>query len=170
MKQIPAMIFAIIIGFNSFAQHKSHISLDMGSILKGESINLSAGYGFSSRWSVSWKTEMNMQILRAEHDKEYMAHISEFSDNTVKSSPPYGNSISIQYWPDSVYEGAWLEAGCRCTEKFKADCVIGVGYMIHVWKGLKTVLSYQTDLLSSLKEGRSSGTGLTLGIYWIITY
>ena len=160
----------MLIGLNSFAQQKSHISLDMGSIFRSKSIHLSAGYGFHGRWSVSWKTDMSTQTLRMEQDNEYMDHISEFSDDIMTSSLPYGNSVSIQYWPDSVYEGAWLEAGCWCSDKFQTDCIIGAGYMIPVWKDLKAVLSYQTGLLSSLKEGKPSGAGLTIGISWIITY
>ena len=164
------MIFAMTIGLSCPAQHKSCIGIDAGSTIMTGSVNLSAGYGFCSRWSVSWKAELNAGILKAGHDREYADHLAEFNASTETEQMPYGNSIMLQYWPDSIYEGIWLETGCRCSGILRTDCMIGVGYMISVWKGLKASLSYQASLLESLREGKPSEAGLTIGIYWTITH
>ncbi len=170
MKRISVVILAMTIGMSGFAQYKSHIGVDVGSMMMGNSVNLSAGYGFCGRWSVSWKVEIGTKMLDREYDSEYKDHIAELEDNAGTVSLPSGNSISIQYWPDSIYNGAWVETGCRCTYGRQADCMIGAGYMIPIWRGMKAVLAFQTDLLASLREDRSAGTGLTIGICWIITY
>lgn len=164
------MILALTIGLTSLAQHTSCIGIDAGGMIRGGDVNLSAGYGFCSRWSLSWKAELNAGIFKAGHDREYADHLAEFNASTETEQMPYGNSIMLQYWPDSIYEGIWLETGCRCSGMLRTDCMIGVGYMIPVWKGLKASLSYQASLLESLREGKPSEAGLTIGIYWTITH
>lgn len=171
MKRITSLIFAMTIGLSCLAQNKSCIGIDAGSMIRGCGMNISAGYGFCMRWSVSWKAELNADIFKGRHDQEYMEHSSEFDAISETKLLPYGNSIMLQYWPDSIYKGAWLETGCRCTlDKLHTDCVIGAGYMIPVWRGLKASLSYQMSMLESLQESKLSGTGLTIGIYWTITH
>lgn len=170
MKRILTMIFVITIGINCLAQHKSCVGIDAGSLIRRGAMNISAGYGFSDRWSISWKFETGTQLFNSGHDIEYKEHLEELSDNPETYYQAYGSSIHLQYWLDSIYAGVWLETGCRCTDRVRADCVIGAGYMIPVWKGLKAALSYHASLLESFREGKPSGTGLTIGIYWTITH
>ena len=170
MKRISAMIFALTIGLSCLAQHTSCIGLDAGGMIRGGGVSISAGYGFCSRWSVTWEAELSAGIFKGGNDREYTEHMAEFDVSAETEPLPYGNSIMLQYWPDSIYEGIWLEAGCRCTDRIRTDCVIGAGYMIPVWKGLKASLSYQASLVESLREGKPSGAGLTIGIYWTIRH
>ena len=170
MKRISAIIFTIAIGGGCLAQQKSCLGIDAGRIVREGGISISAGYGFSRRWSASWKMELDARVFESEYDSEYREHLGEFNGPGNQEQPTRGNSITLQYWIDSIYEGAWIEAGCRCTDRMQADCVIGAGYVIPVWKGLKATLSYQTSLLESFRQGKPSGAGLTIGISWIITH
>ena len=169
MKRISVIIAALLIGTCCTAQHRAAIGTDLGSMIRNGIMNLSAGYGFKERWSVTWKTGIGIGNYTKDEDSEYNEHLSEFVTPRKSRKLIKENCISIQYWFDKAYDGAYLETGCRSGTDIEADCTIGAGYCIHIWKGLTAVLSYETDLLDSFNEDKPTGPGLSIGLRWVIT-
>lgn len=168
MKRISAIFLCLLIGTAAFPQHKVEIGTDLGRMLKKGVLNISAGYGFSDRWSLSWTADICTRLPKKEDSIEHEMHMAEFEVMNDKRSGICSSMMAVRYWPAGTYEGVWMEAGCRCTEGTGADCCIGVGYSIPIWRGLTAGLSYGADILASLRESKPSGNGLTIGIFWII--
>ena len=162
---MSAIIFTLITGFTCLAQHKVNIGLDIGPILKNGSIGLYAGYGFG-KWSASYSAETG--IVRKSVDMEYEEHLSEFTETYKSEISICRHQVSVCYWLDETYKGAYLEIGCRSGVKIKADCTLGIGYNIPVWKGLSISLSYDTDLMASIRSGKAEGKGAGLSVCWTI--
>lgn len=160
------MISAILLCICGHAQPRFSLGIDLGSLIRSGGITVTAGCGFSSRWSVTWKAESGISPFSAKGDNEYDEHLGEFEIRREKTQSVRNSSIEFQYWTGSTFEGIYLEAGVRCTQDMMADCCIGAGYCIPICKGLCTIISAGTDILSTLREGKSSGTGLSIGVYW----
>ena len=168
MKRISAMIIFIMMGTGVFAQGRSVLGIDIGDMMRNRRMNISAGYGFSDRWSASWKVEIDTDAFATDNDSEYNAHLGEFIGTKEKSGLPCSCCLSVRYWPVHAYEGLYLETGCRYTEDIDTDCIIGAGYFIPITKGLKLALSYETCLTDRFRENRQTGPGITLGLFLII--
>ena len=168
MKRISAIFLGLLIGTAAFSQHKVAIGTDLGRMLKNGSLNISAGYGFSGRWSVSWTADIAVWDILKKENSEHEMHLAEF-DALQEHTPVARNYMTaVRYWPAGTYDGVWMEAGFRCSEDARADCCIGIGYSIPIWRGMMAVLSYGADILTSSREGKPSGNGLTIGIFWTI--
>lgn len=168
MKRISVIFAALLMGTYCLAQHRTAIGTDLGPMIRSGILNLSAGYGFKERWSVTWNTGIGMGNHMKDGDTEYDAHLSEFDMPRESRKQIKESCISIQYWFDRTFDGAYLETGCRSGTDIVADCMIGAGYCIHIWKGLTAVLSYESDLLASLQEEKPTGSGLSIGLRWVI--
>lgn len=166
MKRIYAITFILFMGISVPAQHKGAIGTDLGKMIGNSIINISAGYGFASRWSATWHTEINTEPFCKEADQEHEEHKEEFIEPQERRETTYRNSLSVEYWTYTTYEGFFLKTGCRCGTDL--ECIIGAGYFIPIWRGMKAILSYENDILASLRGGKPTGTGITIGIYWII--
>ena len=148
------MISAVLLCICSHAQPRFCLGIDLGSLIRNGGITVTAGCGFSSRWSVTWRAESGICPFSAKEDNEYEEHLGEFEVPREKAQ--------------SIRNSSYLEAGVRCTQDMRADCCIGAGYCIPICKGLCTIISAGTDILSTLREGKASGTGLSIGVYWTI--
>lgn len=162
------MIYAVLLCTCSHAQPGFCLGIDLGSLIRNGGTSITAGCNFSSRWSVTWRVEGGIRLSPAEEDTEYVEHLGEFGIHRGKAQSIRNSSIGFQYWTDSAFEGVYLETGVRCTQDMRADCCIGAGYCIPICKGLGTIISVGTDILSTLREGKASGTGLSIGVYWTI--
>lgn len=168
MKRISAVILVLTAGLTCLARHKVAIGTDLGDMMMRRTVGICAGYEISDRWTVTWKAGIGIRKSHPEHDNEYSEHQAEFSVPEESRQIPYGSTICLQYWPDNAYDGIFLGAGYRCSERAKADCTLAIGYAIPIWRGLRMTLAYETDLLASFKEEKPAGNGLTIGICWII--
>lgn len=162
------MISAVLLCICSHAQPRFCLGVDLVSTIRSGGITVTAGCGFSSRWSVTWRAESGICPFSAKEDNEYDEHLGEFEIGREKTQSIRNSSVGFQYWTGSTFEGAYLEAGVRCTQDMRADCCIGAGYCIPICKNLCTIISAGTDILSTLREGKASGTGLSIGVYWTI--
>ncbi|MBO7192622.1 MAG: hypothetical protein J6V17_04455 [Bacteroidales bacterium] len=164
---MSAIIFTLITSFTCLAQHKVSIGIDIGQIMNSGNIGLHAGYGFAEKWSASYSVETD--IVKNSTDIEYENHLSEFTEIQSPEISACNHLLSVYYWFDETYKGAYLEFGCRSGEKIRTDCTLGIGYNIPIWKGLSIVLSYGTDLIASMKSGKTEGKGAGLSICWTIS-
>ena len=168
MKRISAVILALTLGMTCLARHKVAVGTDIGNIMKKGMADIYVGYEINERWTVTWKTGIDIKRSRPEYDIEYSEHQAEFSTPDENPQIPYDSTICLQYWMDNAYDGFFLGAGCRSTAHVKADCTLSLGYAVPIWSGLRMTLAYETDMLASFKEGKAAGTGFTIGICWII--
>lgn len=169
MKRITAMIAALIYGLTCLAQDKVALGLEVSSLLYDSSICIAGGHGFSSKWSAEFSVQIKGGQGGTGKDKEYMDHLAEFHD------VPYENEdteaycrMSVRYWLKETYERAFIGIGCRCSKAKKPDCTIDLGYCIPLRKSMRLAIHYGMDLIATSREGKASGQGIAIGIYWTI--
>ena len=169
MKRTISIISAVLYGISSLAQDKAALGLEVSSLLYDGSICIAAGHGFSSKWSAEFSTEIKGWPEGRDEDKEYMDHLAEFDD------VPYAHEdteaccrMSVRYWMNETYKGAFVGIGCRCARDRSPDCTLDIGYSMPVRKNLILALHYGTDLIATYKEGKAAGQGIAVGLYWTI--
>ena len=150
------MISAILICVSGLCQHRSTIGVDIGRIISTSSINISAGLGFSDKWSASWRSEIDISHLNRKENREYLEHLAETDEIQTKEKVFQNSSIAFQYWVSKPFEGAFLETGIMEKKSTKAIPILGIGYFMPMWKGIRGCISYR------------SGSELSFGIYWTI--
>lgn len=168
MKRISAILSAFILCCCGHAQPVFSLGIDVGSFLKTSGMNISAGCGFSRKWSVTWRADTDISGLFRKDRSEYEEHTGEFATPMKRSSILKNSRIGFRYWPESIYEGAYLETGLKCTEDVRADCCIEAGYCIPICRRLCAMMSLRTDILQAVQEDNLNGTELCIGIYWTI--
>ena len=168
MKRISAIVYALFMGTNAFAQYSCALGTDLAAILQTGGVNISAIGRINTRWTASWKAEISIAPFLDEEDIEYDEHHGEFIEAHQREPVLHNSSIGLEYWPQGTFQGAFLETGIKCREDTEADCYMSIGYCIHVYKGFCTIMSYGTDILATLRSGKPSGAGLGIRIYWTI--
>lgn len=167
MKRICVIILSFIAASAS-AQNMPFIGIDAGGTIRTGETAFSAGYGFHEHWSASWEIGVDLSEIMTVSDSEQKEHLGEFEESSEKASSFRRSVISAQYWIDRTFQGAYIKAGAMVGRNFKADCMIGIGYFIPVWKGIRASFEYETGILDPTREDRISGKGITIGICWII--
>ena len=162
------IISALIIGISGYAQHQTSLGISIGSVLKAGQIGIMGSYGFADNWSASYSGEIDIRMPEKKVNPEYEEHISEFGRSSGYDIPLRNHHISASYWPERVFKGLYMEIGFRCKDSIKADCTLGAGYCIPIWKGLSITFSYGTDLIASFESGTSEGWGANIHVNWII--
>lgn len=165
---MSAMILGLLIGLNTLAQYRCVLGTDLTAVLKTGGVNVSVRGRIGARWSASWRTELSLDSIRSDEDMEYVEHHGEFTVGYHREPVPHSSRAGLEYWPAGTFRGTYLGAGMKSTQDTEADCYMDIGYCIPVGKGLCAILSYGTDILATLRNGKPSGTGLGLGIYWAI--
>lgn len=156
MKRMLTMISAFLICVSGHCQRKCAIGIDLGRIIYTSGVNLSAGLGFTDKWSASWQSEIDLTPLRSKENQEYLEHLSQTDETNTREKIFQNSSIAFQYWINRPYEGAYLETGIMEIKNTKASHIIGFGYFMPVWKGLRGCISYRC------------GSVLSLGLFWTI--
>ncbi|MBR5835853.1 MAG: hypothetical protein IKY66_06775 [Bacteroidales bacterium] len=168
MKSILTVIFVLLIGECAAAQHKAAAGIDLTGIIRSKSLNISASYGFTESWSASWMSSIDLSLLKDEESQEEEEHRSEFSHTQTEIQMTGSHSLTFQYWPGNVFTGTYMTAGIKRIGDGKTDCIVGAGYCIPVWKGLRMNISYETDIISSFQDKAPTGRGLHIGIQWTL--
>lgn len=150
------MISAFLTCASGLCQHRCAVGIDLGRIIYTSGANISAGLGFTEKWSASWMSEMNLSPLQRKENPEYMEHLSQIDEVRERKKIFQNNSIAFQYWIDSPYEGAYLETGIMENNSTKVCHIMGFGYFMPVWKGIRGCISYRYN------------SGFSFGIYWTI--
>ena len=156
MKRMLTMISALLICASGLCQQRCAIGTDIGRIIQTSGINISAGLGFTEKWSVSWMSEMDFTPLYGKKNNEYLEHLSQTDEVRTKEKVFQNNSIAFQYWVSRPYEGAYLETGIQVTNNTKAGHILGFGYFMPICNGIRSCVSYRCS------------SGLSFGIYWTI--
>lgn len=150
------MISAFLICVSGLCQRRCAIGIDLGRIINTSGVNLSAGLGFTDKWSASWQSEINLTPLHGKENQEYMEHLVQSDEARTKEKIFQNSAIAFQYWINRPYEGAYLEAGVMEIKNTKASHIIGFGYFMPVWNGIRTCISYRY------------GSTLSFGLFWTL--
>lgn len=118
--------------------------------MKTGGIEVVIGQELAKHWSVeaSRVFELNMVLPRpsqetAEHYKN-IGHVKERATNS--GSDLLTGNIRIAYWPDEVYSGITMMAGCRYGIRNGLRGSIKAGYAICLWKGLRCTIAYDRSI------------------------
>ena len=156
MRVLPVIYAVLFIGTCASAQnHKAAVGIDIGRLIRTEVAEVSASYGTPGRWTAIWAVGFETGDIPRKENKEYLEHLSEFEAVQKKQEYPASYGFGAQYWPRSIYEGPYLEAGIRCSKDGKADWHLGFGYCIPIWQQIRAVISYGTEDV------------LSIGVYWV---
>ena len=164
MRRISAIVYALLIAVSSFAQYSCALGTDMAAVMQTGGVNMTAIGRIGSRWSVSWRSEISIESILYTKDVEYEEHHSEFVQTFRRGKVLHNSSIGMEYWPHGTFHGTYLGTGLKSLEDTEADCYMSIGYCIHIYKGLCMIMSYGTDILATMRNGKPSGTGLGIKI------
>jgi hypothetical protein len=168
MRRISAIVYALFIAVNAFAQYSCALGTDLAAVMQTGGVNMTAIGRIGSRWSVSWRSEISIESILGTKDVEYEEHNGEFIQPYHRSEVAHNSSIGVEYWPHGAFQGAYLGTGLTCLEDTGTDCYMSIGYCIQIYKGLYTIMSYGTDILATMRSGKPSGAGLGIRLYLAI--
>ena len=168
MRRISAIVYALFIAVNSFAQYSCALGIDLAAVMQTGGVNITAIGRIGSRWSVSWRSEISIESILDTKDIEYEEHHGEFIKPYQRGKVLHNSSIGVEYWPHGTFQGTYLGTGLTCLEDIRADCYMSIGYCIHIYKGLCAIMSYGTDILATTRNEKPSGVGLGIKILLVI--
>ena len=159
----------IILTYPILCQAQTAVGLEISSLLFKE-VQMGIGHRIAEHWSISANAGMNLKTLKRHMNSEETAHNESFPPASMPQERSFSHreSISLCYWPQCVFNGAFLSVGGEYKEGAGLDANAGVGYMFSIWKGLKGAIRYETGLITTAKNNKMSADGLSIGIYWNI--
>ncbi|MBR5300285.1 MAG: hypothetical protein IKU36_08570 [Bacteroidales bacterium] len=131
-------------------------------------LSIEAGYAFSRHWSAegcAWKDFPANERL----SQEEKLHNTLLDKATWAPAGQKGDGVRAEvcYWPSQAFSGLFLSTGCMFEVQKKADGCIGIGYMMHIWKGMAMSMSLKTGI-SELMAGSDKLTEhIDIGINYI---
>lgn len=167
------LLLTLALATCSHAQRQSGMPSCMAGLDIGSLINeLHAGITISWKISGHWSAEGYGSTCLKHHDKssgEELMHESEFnaiagSDNEERNHVLNRTEIGVRYWPAGTFKGSFIGLGVMKAGENRTDLTASIGYMLDIWKGLAAVVSFETEMLQSWKEGHLRGRGLGVGI------
>ena len=160
---MAAIAFMVIT--NSYGQEaeikcqrpESEIFMDLGSLIYGNSINLTIGHGLGSRWSVYTCTQLSLNTGKASSETEEEIHQSELGKQpwayAIMNSIMSGNSLEagVKFWTHRNYDGFYFSLGYMVRTSTSTACVAGTGICIHIWKGISAEAEYSKIIYNTEK-------------------
>lgn len=148
---------------------KLRIGLDVGSLIRIETVRLDAEYGFSRNWSAGGEAVIDIRTLKRKVNEEEEAHRTELDGREVTDGhmrTRHEAGIFFQYWPDAKFTGPSICIGGCIKEGYKADMLIGIGYSCRITKGFGIGISLKTRLLESMKTQSIENESLQIKLHY----
>lgn len=146
----------------------NHVGADLSSVLITGKTSISVGHAFSRHWSITGEAGIGIPGLRRNKTEEETEHYKELYGHGDKSDNEGYDIItgtaSFAYWPEGSLEGIYLRFGLKYGNRTGADCRIGIGYMLPLWKMIYADIRYCMDMAASCRHGTIKGSGTTIGI------
>lgn len=136
--------------------------IDVGSAVQEGTVKLMVSQQFSRHWSVDacHAIRLGMVCKRADRIEEEhygtLGYVLAIADDS--SYEMMTGDLTVSYWLNECFRGMFIQAGCRSGIKMRWEGIMGLGYSIKVWKGLRCSLTYDT----SIGKERKSHLGLTI--------
>lgn len=144
-------------------RNASMAGIDFGAALKNKCLKITGSHQMAKKWTAGGYATIRFHG-RKQHEEEAL-HESEFAeteDLSSQSSVPdhMTTSVFVQFWPEHAYEGIFISTGCRMTDRRKADCTLGIGYFMTIWRSLSAAIHIETEVLDSWNTQTFKGEGI----------
>lgn len=171
----PIQIIAVVIlssllsEFSMDAEGRGLVGVDLGSTLRDKVPKISVGHAFSYGWSIEVTSDIGIRSMIPELNEEERGHYEETGredftdDDTVKDNRI---RIGVKRWKEDAYSGPFVSGGIAISRSGKTDMTTGGGYSFSIYKGLCGSVSYEMEILKTLKDG-TSGNEVTIGLHYI---
>lgn len=130
--------------------------IDIFSAANEGALKLSISQQFSNHWSIDASHTIRFRMTKREAASEVKEHYSMLGYTHVENSDSehemMTGDLTLSYWLKEGYGGLFIRTGCRTGVEMRMEGILGVGYTIKVWKGLRCSLSYDTTIGNNRKE------------------
>lgn len=133
-------------------------------IFKGE-FSFTVGRELASHWSLSGTSAFKFGRFIKKPNIDEEVHYNEMNDITdtdMSGNKLFSGGLGIKYWLTETYKGGYMMTGVRYGAITKVDAIIGCGYTINIWNGVKCNISYEIDIKSSILQDKMTGNGISL--------
>lgn len=129
---------------------RQSLGVNLGQSMKTGGIEIVMGQELSKHWSIeaSRVFELSMVLPRpSQETAEHYKNIGHVNERITDSGQDLltGN-IRIAYWPDEVFSGITIMAGCRYGMRNGLRGSIKAGYVICLWRRLRCTLGYDRSI------------------------
>lgn len=155
MKKIATVIITMIICISAYGQghnlrmHEDSglsIGIDLTSIMKNESIDLTIGHRISRRWTANVTSRIGFSHFRKRKEaEEYTAHRNEFEmEKATAEHCLHQAAVSMEYLPAGTFLGPFIGMGGEAVlNGHDMRCICSIGYRIGIHAGLHLQLSLE---------------------------
>lgn len=167
MKRLVATITGAVICLMCYGQDKNGriwknmVGIDIGAAVCEGGLRICISQQFASMWSINASSMACMNKIKNSWTEEFKEHYESLGyshDEKYSDKDLVTCSISVSHWLKEVYIGPHIHAGCRCGTGEGLSGIIGAGYCIPVWKGLRCNITYEIVLRKSIDDN----IGLTI--------
>ena len=152
----------------SSQNYGSTIGIGMSSGIIKKQTELSIGHAFSPNWSVNGTVSIALSQFIKGYEDEEKEHYSKFRDlyeeDERMSDDSFTSRVSVLYWPLHCHKGVYIRLGACFKQRYHTDIEAGGGFCFKIWKGIHGDISYGTPLISSFRNGKISGNGISICI------
>lgn len=146
-------------------QGKSMAGIDVSTVSAYYDIRIGFSHAISERWTAGGTVCIGTGIgTRKDKSTEKAEHELEFADedSVVETAgrPGHSESAVMQFWPRKAYDGMFFLIGGRHSNERKVECILGLGYLLPLWKGLAATVSVETGIGRTADDGRRAALGI----------
>ena len=150
---------------------RSFVGVDILSGVCMKTIHFDIAHKITERWSAGGDIGINTKAARMDQKSIESEHLENITSSTVKSSG-FRDSfqefcIHIDYWPQRTYEGTHISIGGCIKDRKGPDLTLGLGYFIHIWKGIGVELTYRCGIMETFHEGKLPAKGIKASICYV---
>lgn len=147
-------------------KHRCITGLEASSILRSGDLDLFYGISINTHWSVCAETSLKLPELNgigsiSEHREDLMIEKTE-----IPSVPTdiLKAAVTAQFWLKETFNGPLISFGLETSASQNIGVPISIGCMCGIGKRLRLLVGYDAEILSSIRNGKTSGKGLCLSI------
>lgn len=150
MKAVIMLISLLSTCFHAYGQKpqaygKAAAGVGIGQIMRKRTVDLEIGYAISRHWSMEGASSLPLHIRPRPKSEEEKMHESLLGKTEITEDETSAQLYrgSVCYWPEEAFRKGFISVGFRYKEHEKPECIICVGYIIQIWKGLAISLSVE---------------------------
>ena len=151
---------------NGQKKYRCIAGLEALSILRSADLEIFYGISVSNRWSVCGKTSMKLP------EPDIEGAVSEHRENLLIENAGFPSvstdiikaAVSAQFWLKETFNGPMISFGMETSASQNIGLPISIGCMCGIGKGLRLLIGYDAEILSTIRNGKTSGKGICLSI------
>lgn len=131
-------------------------------------------HSFLPNWSAGAGISLATGLLKRPVSEAESTHLKAISGDDRITNPEEKFRQTFQeiciyadYWPHRAFRGPHVCIGGRIRDRDGPDLILGVGYAIHIWRGLSTDIMYRSGIIETYKDRRLPADGIKAGIHYV---